>query len=309
VTHDVAVVGGGPTGLAAAFFAAQRGLKTVLIEQAGLGGELATLGAIDGHPLLAANATGPDVAALMTERALDAGVEMAFEEALELEPTRPGWGVRTDARRIEASAVIVATGAGQAPLGVPGETELLGRGVSTCAGCDGPLFAGRRVAVVGATEWALRDAITLAPMVREVVLVHEGADVKAGAELRARAGALANVELEAGARVCRIVGEGSVESVQLVDEASGALRELVCDAVFLQDERIPRTGLVDPHARDRAGAHPTGNPPLEVGPPGLFVVGDVRLGSGNLAQCLADAVLAARAVSNGRDVQSPDAAA
>jgi thioredoxin reductase (NADPH) len=251
---DVAVVGAGIAGLTAARTAASHGLRTVAFERLGPGGQLINLGGIAHYPGLPAGATGPDVAAALLTDAMDAGVEISYAEVESLS-AGPPVGLKTAEGACTAGAVVVATGAEAGRLDVPGAEAWVGRGLSECAGCDGPLFAGQRVAVAGDDEWAAHEALELAGVAAHVmVLVPE--QPRWSAAVGERVGAQQNVEVRAGATVAGLTGEASLSGVTLADGA-----EIPVAGIFVYLGRTPRSGLLD-------GA-----------PAGVFAAGDVREGS------------------------------
>ena len=161
--YDVVVVGAGPAGLTCAADLATGGHRVVVVDREGMGGRLVNAGTIAtsiGRDLDAAS--GPEVAGLLAERAMDAGVELEFDEVIGLESIAGGWSVRTADREFAGRIVVLASGSRHRPLDVEGAAALAGRGVSLCAACDGPLFKGKEVVLVAGDEWAADEAAQLA---------------------------------------------------------------------------------------------------------------------------------------------------
>lgn len=251
---DVAVVGAGIAGLTAARTAACHGLRTVAFERLGPGGQLINLGGLAHYPGLPAGTTGPDVAAALLTSAMEAGVEISYAEVEALTPGPPV-SLKTADGACTAGAVVVATGSEAGHLDVPGAEAWAGRGLSECAGCDGPLFAGRRVAVAGDDEWAAHEALELAGVTAHVtVLVPDR--TRWSAAVGERIGAQPNIEVRTGAAVAGLAGEAVLRGVTLADGA-----EIPVAGLFVYLGRTPRSGLLD-------GA-----------PAGVFAAGDVRPGS------------------------------
>jgi thioredoxin reductase (NADPH) len=251
---DVAVVGAGIAGLTAARTAACHGLRTVAFERLGPGGQLINLGGLAHYPGLPAGTTGPDVAATLLTSAMEAGVEISYAEVEALTPGPPV-SLKTADGACTAGAVVVATGAEAGHLDVPGVEAWAGRGLSECAGCDGPLFAGRRVAVAGDDEWAAHEALELAGLAAHVtVLVPDRS--RWSAAVGERIGAQQNIEVRTGAAVAGLAGEAALSGVTLADGS-----EIPVAGLFVHLGRTPRTGLLD------------------AAPAGVFAAGDVRPGA------------------------------
>jgi thioredoxin reductase (NADPH) len=292
---DVVVVGAGAAGMSAAAAVARAGLSCLCLDRLGPGGLLINLGVLHDMPDLPEGTTGPDLLTSLLDPAMAAGVELQASEVRHLRRA-DGWTVETDDGEHQARAVIIASGLTPGLLGVEGEAGFEGRGLSHCAACDGPLYAGQDVVVAGADEWAAQEAIELAQVARRVTLVH-GDDAPAVSPARAAAlAALANVGLMAG----RIVALEGGEGLQAVTVACGAGRErLPARAAFVYTQRIPATsfarGLLD---LDGSG-HMMVDEDLCVRPPSLFAAGDVRAGSPQrIAAAIADGERAGRAAAN-----------
>jgi thioredoxin reductase (NADPH) len=263
---DVAVVGAGTAGLVAARTAAERGLRVVAYERLSPGGQLVNLTTLHDHP----GGTGPELVSRLTAAAEDAGVRLAYAEVTRVHPGRPARLETTDGE-VTAGAVVVAAGLSAGRLGLPGEEALAGRGISTCAGCDGPLFRGRAVAVVGDDEWTAEEALELAGYASAVTVLVPG-EPRWSAARAARLAADGRVEVVTGAAVTALRGEGVLSGV-VVRTADGA-RELAVAGVFPFVDRRGPAGLVAGLAADAAGRLVPGD-----GVPGVLVAGDARAGA------------------------------
>ena len=278
---DVVVIGAGPAGLSAAAEAAASGLRCLCLDKMGPGGALINLGALQG---MAEEITGPDLVGKLTDKATEAGVELGFSEVVGLSGTGP-WTVATsEGENHAARAVIVATGLSPGRLGVPDEETFEGRGLSHCAACDGPLFAGERVVVAGAEGWAAHEAQELAGMVGHVTVV---------SPIAASLPPTANVELLIG-RIVALQGANGLESVSV--EQDGARRSLPAQAVFVYLDQSPAAEFApDSLARD-ATRHIVAGMNGEASAAGIFAAGDVRAGSSlRVAEAIADGKRAAQA--------------
>jgi thioredoxin reductase (NADPH) len=260
---DVAVVGAGTAGLVAARTAAERGLRVVAYERLSPGGQLVNLTTLHDHP----GGTGPELMARLTAAAEDAGVRIAYAEVTRVHPGTPV-RLATGDGEVTAGAVVVAAGLTPGRLGLPGEEALVGRGISTCAGCDGPLFRGRAVAVVGDDEWTAEEALELAGYASAVTVLVPGSPRWSAARAE-RLAAAGSVEVVTGAAVTALHGEGVLSGV-VVRTAEGE-RELAVAGVFPFVDRRGPEGLVAGLAADAEGRLV----PAE----GVLVAGDARAGA------------------------------
>jgi thioredoxin reductase (NADPH) len=260
---DVAVVGAGTAGLVAARVAAERGLRVVVYERMSPGGQLVNLTALHDHP----GGTGPELMSRLTAAAEDAGVRIAYAEVTRVHPGTPA-RLATGDGEVTAGAVVVAAGLSAGRLGLPGESSLVGRGISTCAGCDGPLFRGRPVAVVGDDEWTAEEALELAGSASAVTVLVPG-EPRWSAARAARLAADERVEVVPGATVTALRGEGVLSGV-VVRTADGE-RELAVAGVFPFVNRRGPEGLVEGARTDADGRLVPGD--------GVLVAGDARAGA------------------------------
>lgn len=280
---DVVVIGGGAAGLSAAAAAAGAGKRCLLVDRMGGGGELMNLAA----PLheMGEAITGPDLAGRLLEEALGAGVELAIDEVTALGRAGARWAVTTAEDSHTARAVILAVGLAPGTLGLDNEAEYEGRGLSHCAACDGPLYRGDPVVVVGTDRWAVQEALDLLPMAGAVALVTQG---RGPLEVP-------GVAVIPG-RVTGLEGKAGLEAV-LVQQLGAAPKRLPARAVFVQDGRRPALGFASAElARDAAGRLVVDDA-LRCGPPGLLAVGEARAGfPSTLAAAMEDGRRAAAAL-------------
>nr|WP_100498228.1 NAD(P)/FAD-dependent oxidoreductase [Geodermatophilus chilensis] len=260
---DVAVVGAGIAGLTAARTAAERGLRVVAYERMSPGGQLVNLTTLHDHP----GGTGPELTAALTAAAEGAGVRIAHTEVTRVHPGTPA-RLETADGEVAAGVVVVAAGLSAGRLGLPGEEALVGRGVSTCAGCDGPLFRGRAVAVVGDDEWTAEEALELAGFASAVTVLVPGAP-RWSPDRAARLAAAEPVEVVTGATVTALRGEGVLSGLA-VRTADGE-RELGVAGVFPFVGRRGPEGLVAGLSADAEGRVLPGD--------GVLVAGDAGAGA------------------------------
>jgi thioredoxin reductase (NADPH) len=292
---DVAVIGGGGAGLTAAWLAARHGHSTVLIEQAGMfGGQIATVGDLVDYPL-PQPCSGPDFAASLVDRLRECGVEIVEGEAGAVAGADAGFTIEAGRDLIKARTIVAASGARLRKLGIDGEARFQGRGVSQCATCDGPLFRGLDVAVIGGGDSALQEALTLAHFCNMVHLVVRG-DLKARQALVEAADGHPNIRFVWDCEADAILGEDAVEAVRLRDVRSGTLSDLRISGLFAYVGTAPNNGFLP----DRVGLSATGHvlvdDRLQSSQAGLYAIGALRDGHGGaLASAVGDA---ARAVAS-----------
>lgn len=227
---DVAIVGGGPAGLAAGIYTVRSGLKTAVIERGPLGGQVATTPVVENYPGFA-RVPGKALVDIVVSHALEYVQIFQGEEVLEIQPGDPVT-VLTSRRRFKAKTVILATGANYKRLGIPGEMRLAGRGVSYCATCDGTLFKGKRVVVVGGGNSAVTEALYLHNINVPVTLIHRRDALRAQEHLTRNISSnhipvLWNTELK------EIRGKERVEEAVLVDNRTGKTGVIPIDGVFI----------------------------------------------------------------------------
>jgi thioredoxin reductase (NADPH) len=289
-TVDLLIAGAGPAGLSAAQYGARAGLKTLVIEAASIGGEMLNIDRLENYPGAGGEGSGAALAETMRLQAVGAGAEFLAGTAQALAcnggggftvavdeygaPAVPG-GV------ILAGTVIIASGARRKPLGVPGEAEFYGRGVSYCAACDGPFFKGKKIFVVGGGDAACDEARFLARLSPFVRLVHRRGVLRAQNAVAARVLGDPAITVSLETSITEIKGGQKVEAVVLRDEASGETREESADAVFIFAGIEPRSELaagaaLDPRPQLDAARFIVTDQTMATAAPGVFAAGDVR---------------------------------
>ena len=240
--YDVVVAGGGIAGLSAGLTAARLGRRTLILTGDILGGQLLSIAKVEGYPGFPDGVPGYDLCPMAQEMAVAAGAEIEAAELARLAPTNDGFRIATDAGdEISARGVVIATGAHLKKLGVPGEAELFGKGVSHCATCDGPLLRGRTVAVVGGGDSAAQEALTLAEYDARVVMFLRGADFSAQAAYRDKLLAHENIEVRCNTVVTEICGADKVTGVYARQRCG---REIEVAAVFVYIGLAPNSAVL-----------------------------------------------------------------
>lgn len=242
------IVGGGPAGYTAALYAARANLKPLCIEGYAAGGMLMTTDVVENYPGFAEGITGPELMLALRKQAERFGTSLLAKDVKEIDLTT--WPFRLTLARveIEAEAVIVSTGATAKRLGLPSETALEGYGVAYCVACDGAFFEGKRVAVVGGGDSAMDQAMALAKIAREVVVIHRREDFRATEIMVEYVRAHENVSFMRPFTVQEILGqdESRVTGLRLREERTGSERVEPFDGVFVSIGHHPATELFQP---------------------------------------------------------------
>lgn len=274
---DIAIIGGGGAGLTAAIYAARARRSTVVFEHKVTGGQIATTDAVENFPGFPNGVNGFDLAQLLVQQAEKFGAQLVYEGATALR-REPDGTFTLDAAgdSYRARAVIVTAGADYNRLGIPGETELTGRGVSWCATCDAAFFKDQEVAVVGGGDAALDEGLFLTRYASTVHLIHRRDELRASAILQERARANPRFTFTWDTVVERIIGTGQVERLALRNLRTGATSELPVSAIFIFIGQTPNSGLLRGLADLDAGGHAIVDLSMRTSVPGLFAAGDIR---------------------------------
>ncbi|MEP6591566.1 MAG: thioredoxin-disulfide reductase [Gemmatimonadota bacterium] len=296
---DVIIVGGGPAGLCAAMYAGRGMLNALLLERGLTGGELLNTEKIEDYPGFI-SILGPDLAAKMTEHAVHFGADIRTEEVTTI--TRGDDEIFTvtgaGGEVYRAPAVILTAGGTPTKLGVPGELEYAGRGVSYCAVCDGAFFKNETIAVIGGGDAAVEEADYLTRYASKVYLIHRRDSFRASRLVQDRALANPKIEVIWNTAVREMVGEPSgLKRLELEDTVTGATSHLDVTGAFVFIGFKPNTGLVTQHFEHDASGYIVTNDRMETSIPGLFAAGDLRVQlTRQVTTAVGDATTAAIAV-------------
>jgi thioredoxin reductase (NADPH) len=275
--YDLIIIGGGPAGLAAGIYAVRSGLETLILERSEISGQIALADLVENYPGFP-SISGLELMEKYKNHAQAVGVKTKITDVLSVSSEGEKKIVSTDSGDLESRAVIIATGANPKHLNVPGEKELVSKGVSYCAICDGPFFRNKTVVVVGGGNSAVTDALFLSKIARKVYLVHRRDRLRASKVLQSRAFATPNIEFILNASVLEIVGSsGGIKKVEKIiykELNSEENRELGVDGVFIYVGIKPNTEIINVD-KDREGFIKT-NRLLETSEKGIYAAGDCR---------------------------------
>ena len=243
--HDVIVIGSGPAGYTAALYAARAQLAPVVFEGVSFGGALMTTTEVENYPGFREGIQGPELMDQMREQALRFGADLRMEDVESVSLDGPVKSVTTsEGETLHARAVILAMGAAARYLHVPGEQELLGRGVSSCATCDGFFFRDQDIAVIGGGDSAMEEATFLTKFARSVTLVHRREEFRASKIMLDRARANDKIKFVTNSAVVSVEGESTVTGLRLRDTVTGKESTLPVTGVFVAIGHDPRSALV-----------------------------------------------------------------
>jgi thioredoxin reductase (NADPH) len=276
--YDVIVVGAGPAGLCAAMYAGRGMLKALTIERGHPGGELLNTDLIEDY-IGFESIKGWELAERMTEHAKKFGAEIVPDTVERIRKTADGWFdvVTARGKSYHAPAVILTAGGTPLKLGVPGEQEYAGKGVSYCAVCDGAFFKGEVLAVVGGGDAAVEEADYLTRYASKVYIIHRRHELRASKIIQERAFANPKIEVVWNKRVLEIRGSAKgTEGVLLEDTVTGEHAMLQVGGVFIFVGFKPNTGLVEGHVKHDANGYFLTDERMMTSIPGLFAAGDVR---------------------------------
>ena len=274
--YEIAVAGGGPAGLTAAFFAARHGRSTILLDPLGSGGAILNTERVEDFPGFPEGVPGFELGPRMHEQVVEAGGMLAMSEVRRIEPRGGDWIVVTDAGDVSASAVIVATGSRPRKLGVPREEVFEGRGLSTCASCDGPLYRGRLVAVCGGGDAALIETLELVRHDVRVVLIHPEEALAGQETYGRRVRESTHVEVKDGTMLEEILGDGQVDGIRVRDLVTGDSSTLSVAGVFANVGRLPNTEMLEGAVALEEDRCVRTDIWMRTEREGLFAAGDVR---------------------------------
>lgn len=291
---DVVIVGGGAAGLTAGMYAARHGLKTALIEQLMGGNQIINVEKIENFPGFPQGISGAELGPLMQEQAMDAGVEFVMGEASEISLDEPYRVLTTTEDSYRAKALIITVGSSLRKLGIPGEEEFYGNGISHCATCDGPLFSGEVVGVVGGGDSAADEALTLTEYADKVVLFHRRDQLRAQKVLQDRLYSNSKIDVALNTVVESISGEQTINGVQVRNVITNLADRVNLSGLFIYVGLKPNTDFVQGIIKTDKGGHIPVNLWMETEVPGVYAAGDLRQHSASqLASAAGDGATAA----------------
>ncbi len=273
--YDVVIIGGGPAGLTAGIYAGRGGLKTVILEKGLPGGQIAQTDEVENYPGFPEGITGPELANRMAEQARKFGAEVVMDEVQGLEQTDEGFLVKGFERNYKAKSVIIATGANPRKLGVPGEDKFYGRGVSTCATCDGFFYRDKEVVVVGGGDAAVEEGLFLTKFASKVTIIHRRDELRANKVAQQRAFANPKIEFLFSHVVTEVLGDEHVTGVKVKNLKTNEEYVYPTDGVFVFVGSVPNTEFLKGVVELRPDGYVAVTGEIHTSVPGVFAAGDV----------------------------------
>ena len=274
--YDVVIIGGGPGGYTAALYAARANLTVLLLEKLTPGGQMGTTDVIDNYPGFPEGINGFELAMQMKQGAERFGVETKLSEVLSVDLKGAVKQIRTADGTYQAKTVVLASGAHPRELGLAGERELRGRGVSYCATCDGMFYRGKTVVVVGGGNTAAADVLYLSKLCKKVYLVHRRDTLRASKVYLDPLQKAENVEFVWDSEVQEILQDGKVQGVLVRNKTSGEKTEFSCDGLFVAVGYLPNTGLFRSQVETDEAGYVLADETTRTSLPGVYAVGDLR---------------------------------
>ena len=274
--YDVVIIGGGPGGYTAALYAARANLTVLLLEKLTPGGQMGTTDVIDNYPGFPEGINGFELAMQMKQGAERFGVETKLSEVLSVDLKGAVKQIRTADGTYQAKTVVLASGAHPRELGLAGERELRGRGVSYCATCDGMFYRGKTVVVVGGGNTAAADVLYLSKLCKKVFLVHRRDTLRASKVYLDPLQKAENVEFVWDSEVQEILQDGKIQGVLVRNKKSGEKTEFSCDGLFVAVGYLPNTGLFRSQVETDEAGYVLADETTRTSLPGVYAVGDLR---------------------------------
>ena len=272
----IAIIGGGPAGLAAGIYASRGGANVKLFEELFPGGQIGKTHKVENYPGLTGGPDGYALAAALEKHAAEFDLPVVYGSVADLKLAGEEKTFTVNGEPYAADAVILCMGAGPRKLGHPDEDRFVGAGISYCATCDGAFYRGKDVAIVGGGDTAVADALYLSALCNKVYLIHRRDQFRAAATLVDRVKRAENVELVLNSTVAGLSGEDKLSSVTVEDKFTHEMRELPVSGLFVAVGILPRTELVKEQVELDGGGFIVTDKFMQTSIPGVFAAGDIR---------------------------------
>lgn len=273
--YDIIIVGAGPAGLTSAIYASRASKKVLVLEALSYGGQIINTLDIENYPV-EAHISGVEFATKLYDQAKELGAEIKFEKVLEINNLDDLKEIITNKGSYQAKAVILATGCDNRKLGLPKEDELVGRGISYCATCDGNFYKGKMTAVVGGGNTALEDALYLSDIANTVYLIHRRDEFRGDDKTVSLLKEKNNVRFIYNSNVTKLNGENKLESIEITNKIDNSKKVLPIDGLFIAIGKIPENENFSKLLEVDENGYIIANENCKTSVPGIFVAGDNR---------------------------------
>jgi len=277
--YDVLIVGGGVAGMTAGMYAANYGLRTGIVERMMGGASIINIEKIDNFPGFPEGISGAELGPAVQEQAMNAGADFIMGDTTKITKDGDYRVVSIDAGKLRAKTVIIAAGSTLRQLGIPGEEEYFGRGVSQCATCDGPLYMNQVVAVAGGGDSAADEALTLTEYCERVLLIHRTDQLSAQQSLIDRVCENHKIEVVWNTVVEEVLGADTILGLRLRNVVTNMENSMELSGLFVYIGLEPNTSLVDGLLKTDNAGHIPANISMETEVPGVYAIGDLRQNS------------------------------
>lgn len=274
--EKLVIIGSGPAGLTAALYSARARLEPLVVSGTQLGGQISITNEVENYPGFPQGTTGPELVELMRKQAEVFGARLQIDEVTKVDfSSGPPFTVETHSENYEAEAVIVTAGASPKRLGVPGEDEFIGRGVSFCATCDGFFFREKDVVVVGGGDSAMEEGIFLTKFANRVDVLHRRDELRAGEALKRRAFSNEKLGFIWDTVLEEIVGNGKVQAIRTRNVKTGDIETRETDGVFIFIGHYPNSSLFEDQLEMDEAGYLTVDKKMMTSVPGVFAAGEI----------------------------------
>lgn len=293
--YDIIIVGAGTAGLSAAIYGVRAGKSVLVLEANVYGGQIINTPEIENYPGIK-HISGYEFATNLYEQAVDLGAEVKYEKVIEIKTEQEAKLVITEKESYTAKSIILATGAKNRPLGLEKEQELIGRGISYCATCDGAFFRGKEVAVNGGGNTALEDAIFLSSYCSKVYIIHRRDTFRGEEKLLKSLQEKVNVEFVLNSTIQELLGDDRLEGVKVKDKITGDERQIHISGLFIAIGQVPENMMFSKLVQLDDGGYIKAGEDCRTNMEGIFVAGDTRTKAvRQLATAASDGAIAALA--------------
>ena len=275
--YDIIIIGAGPAGISAGIYAVSRGKKTVIIEKNAVGGIIGKVSTVTHYSAIVPGETGATFAKRMERQALEAGVEIIYENVEKVTLEGDIKTVTTSRNHYEAPKIILANGTTPRTLGIPGEAELSGKGIGLNAAKDGPSYKGKNIYVVGGADGAVKEALYLSQFAKELTIIHFEDTLGCVPEFLNKVRQTDNIKVCLASRLNKVYGKNHVEKLEILNEKNGTVNVIEDDGcgIFVYAGADPNTELYTELKLDN-GYIPV-NEKMETSIPGVYAAGDIRV--------------------------------
>lgn len=274
--YDIVILGGGPAGLTSAIYSARAKMKTLVIEKEIIGGEAASTDLIENYPGFPEGISGMELADRMEEQAVRFGAHIVYANIDSLDLKSQPKIIKIDSKTIKAKSIIITSGTSPKALNIPGEKEFKGKGVSYCATCDGPIFSGKDIAIIGCGNSGLQEGLFILKFVKSLTMVEFLPTIQAEKILQERMDTHENVKWLLNHQITAINGKDWVSSITVKNRENNEEKDIPVQGVFIYVGLIPNTAYLGEQIKLNKWGYILTDEKMATSLPGVFAAGDIR---------------------------------